>query len=90
MRDKPFRLFPGQLLLEPGDITVVLRRIAASPAEQSAEGAKAFKAYFIAHIGNADPFPGQQHFSGLEPYLCYILVRCFLINPGEKTVEVKL
>ena len=89
MRDEPLRFFFSQFLFKPGDIPVILRRIAIFPSEQRTKRTQAFKTDTVTNIGNADTFLRQHFFSRIQSYLRKILMRCFFVHSCKQPVKMK-
>lgn len=89
MRNKTTRLFLYQLLLQPGDIAVILRGAAALFAEEGTERTQALEANAIAGVGDADAFFGQQYFGRFEAGIGQVLMRRSFIDTGKEAMEME-
>ena len=76
------------LLFQPRLVAVILRCKPDLFFKQSAEGADAFKAYFIAYFRHG-PVLGEQVLGLVEPFLREVFVRRFAINACKKPVKMK-
>lgn len=88
MRYKAFGLLFGKLLFKVGNVTVVLRGIAAFALKQYAEGPKAFKTYTVANFGNANAFLFKQQLCFFQPFPGKVLVGRFAVNGGKQPVKM--
>ena len=88
MRDELLWLFFRLLFFQPGLVAVVLRRKTDLFFKQCAEGADAFKTYFVANFGNG-LVVGQQVLCLVQPFLREVLVRRPSVNACEEPVKME-
>ena len=90
MGNKCLRLFFGLLFFEPGHIAVVLRCITDLFLEQGAEGAEAFKTYFVANFTHGFCIVvAEQFFGFFKPLVGNVLVRGTPVDMREQPVKME-
>lgn len=89
MGNKSFGLIFDKPFFQPGNISKVLGRVAALPAEKCAERAQAFKPDEVTNFGYADAFFSKQFLRGIESYFGEVLFGRFFIYLCEDPVKMK-